>query len=317
MLETLRVLGAEEWDAALAGSRQPYRFSHRASAGVAFAAAFDSYEHTPCLAVFSDSTELLLPLVMVRRRWRRLEGRLGMPLSLEGTPISLAGRCEKAHLRALPAALGYPGVLQIHGGAGGSPPPVGRVTRGVTHVLDLRPGFESLWADSFGGKNRNSFRKAEREGVTAARCTDSESWATYAALYRQATTDWGYERPPYPDALFDALAACPDADLWLARHDDRVVAGAVLLRGSSDVLYWSGAMDRSAQRLAPVNLVLGHAIRRSCEEGLEYFDFGASSGLDGVDAFKRSFGAQPREYNDAELSRAAYRLTTHVLRSRS
>jgi hypothetical protein len=294
----------DQWDAALADSGHAYRFSHTARAGRALESAFPSYTWTPYRADFDDGTSALFPLVTVKRKLGPLSILLGMPLGLEGTPIPLAGRLEPPHLEALFRELNAHGALHVYGGAGGSPPALGEVMPAETHVLDLREGFEALWNGSFTAKNRNMCRKADKAGIVVADET-ATGGEDYYTLYETIARGW--ERDALPKDLFTALLGSGSAELWMARLDGRPAAGALLLRGSGDLLYWSGAMDREFGSLAPSNAVLRTAIQSACERGIEYLDFGASAGLAGVESFKRSFGASAREYIGIELTSRRHR----------
>jgi CelD/BcsL family acetyltransferase involved in cellulose biosynthesis len=260
---------------------------------------------------------MLLPVMHVKRRLAVLNMALCMPLSLEGTPLGLAEEPSAGHLHALRSALGDVGALTVHGGAGGSPACDGDCEAGETHTLDLRPGFDALWESSFSSKNRNSCRKAERAGVVVAEETNAEAAQSYRRLYEAATSAWGYDEPPYPPELFGALVDSGAAELWLARLEGRVIAGALLLRGSDDVLYWSGAMDREHQGVAPSNAVIRAAIESSCRRGFSYFDFGASGALTGVERFKTSFGAEARPFRSVTIASRAHRLASRVLALRA
>jgi Acetyltransferase (GNAT) domain len=307
-VEDLISLADEDWDKALAASGARFRFSHRAAAGRALEASYPSYRYEPYRVVYRDGTTILLPIIRVARRLSALTMMLGMPFGLEGTPITLRGQMTAAHIRSLFGALGGQGLLSVSGGSGGSPPAVGQVTPGVTHTLDLRPGFDALWATTFSGRCRNSCRKAENAGVGVElrREVTPKAADAYYRLYVAAARGWGYAEPPYPRALFDALLGSDTAELWLAHFDNRTIAGALLLRGSDDLLYWSGAMNRDFQRVAPSNAVLRAVIESACRRGIEVLDFGASRGLPGVEKFKLSFGAQARSYRSVALNSRAY-----------
>lgn len=307
-VEHLTRLGDDEWDACLSSSGHPFRFSHRAAAGRALEAADPSYRFEPFRADFADGTRALFPLVRSLRRLPSLTIAAGMPLGLEGTPIVLDGRLSAEHLHGLFQALGARGRLDVHGGAGGSPPSTGEVTSSVTHTLDLRLGFEALWNDCFSSKNRNKCRKAERAGVAVRRDSGPGAADRYYDLYSIATRSWGYSEPPYPRGLLRSLLDSEAAELWLAHHDGSPISGALLLLGSEDVFYWSGALNREFHSLAPSNAVIRAAIESACERGFTYFDFGASGRLTGVEKFKESFGAEPREYQSVRLSTRRYRL---------
>ncbi len=314
LVELVRVDPAG-WDEKLAGSGRPFRFTHGADAGRALEKGFPEYRFEPLEVGYADGTRLLFPLVTVERRLPALTLRLGMPLDWEGTPVAAEGSPTSGKLRALFSALGGRGALRIVGGTGGSPPGEGLAVRKRTsHVLDLEPGYETIWSESFSGKNRTSCRKAHSLGVEARRADGSAAWATYYGLYAAASRDWGHATPPYPASLVQALAESDRAELWLGYREERVVAGAILLAGSEDVFYWSGAMDREGGVPGATNEVLRAAIESSSARGYRSMDFGSSEGLPGVRRFKESFGARPTTAWSVEVSSPGYRFLEGALR---
>jgi hypothetical protein len=313
-VDALEPLPDGAWDTAVAGAGTAYRFSHRAVAGRAFETAYDEYAFEPYRVAYADGAVALVPLVRVRRRLAAMTMMMGMPLGLEGTPIAVEGSLEPGHIEGLFDALDACGRLTLHGGAGGSPPANGSAGQRTTSVLDLRAGFEAVWTDAFTSKNRNMVRKAEKRGLRIARETSQERADDYYDIYAAASQRWGYDAPPYPQALFRELVASGHTELWLAYDDDGPVSGALLLDGSDDLLYWSGATVPGKQALAPSNALLSETIRSACERGVAYLDFGASDGLPGVEKFKQSFGAQAREYQVTELRSFGYRILERLQR---
>jgi hypothetical protein len=307
-VDTLELLADSAWDAALEASDASYRFSHRAVAGRAFEAAYDEFTFEPYRVAYRDGAVALVPLVRIRRRLTAMTILMGMPLGLEATPVVLEGSLGPEHVQGLFGALDACGMLTLHGGAGGSPPLNGAAPQLTTHVLDLLSGFEAVWTGSFTSKNRNMVRKAEKNGLRIVRETGQEQADAYYDIYAAASARWGYEVPPYPRALFHALVASGHVELWLAHDDEGPVSGALLLGGSDDLLYWSGATVSGKQALAPSNALLSEAIKAACSRGVSYLDFGASEGLPGVEKFKQSFGAQAREYGYAEMRSLRYRV---------
>lgn len=315
-VEAVDELSDTQWDAALAATRSPFRFSHRSAAGRAFEHAFSSHTFRPCRVRYSDGVTALFPLVRVARHLRPLGMALGMPLGLEGTPLAVSGSLSSGHIRRLFEVL-EEGLLQVNGGAGGSPPEIGESVVGTTHLLDTRRDFETVWRNSFTDKTRNMCRKAERAGVVAAQESNPEGAEAYYALYTEGSRRWGYSEPPYPRALVESFVGSGFAELWLARLDGRPVAGALLLRGSHDLLYWSGAMDRNHRSVAPSNAVVRAALESACQSQIDYFDFGASGELSGVESFKRSFGASPCSYGNSCLSSWSHRQLERALRHKA
>jgi CelD/BcsL family acetyltransferase involved in cellulose biosynthesis len=314
-LSAVDLLDDEEWSDALEGSGEPIRGSHRAGVGRAFEVAFPSYRFVPLRVSDSDGAAALFPMVRVARRLPDLSMALAMPLGLEGTPIAVSGAITAAHVNALFAGLEDCGQLQLSGGSGSSPPAVGQVLHQVTHVLDLTRGFDELWQRSFSGKNRNMCRKAERAGVSITCESSTAAVAAYHKLYARASAEWGYTSPPYPPLLFDRLVSSGVAELWIARLNGAVIGGALLLRGSEDLLYWSGAMDRDHRGAAPSNALIRAAIEAGCGRGLSRFDFGASGPLAGVQSFKESFGATESRYTVSTLSTCRFRALSAIIRA--
>jgi hypothetical protein len=304
---SLELVGDADWDALVVQGGRPFRFSHRAVAGRALERAYPSYRYTPCHVRYSDGTSLLCPLVRIERRLDAMSMAVGMPIGLEGTPIVLEGEARGIHVEMLFKELENCGSLELFGGAGGSPPQVGQVQSLTTHALDLSAGFGAVWGESFTAKTRNMCRKAERGGVIAELDCSPAAVSGFASLHSKAAESWESGGPPRSDDLFATMLASGEAELWVARVEDRVIAGALLLRGSDDVCYWAGAMDRDYRAVAPSNAVLRAAIEHACESGINYLDFGASTGLPGVEAFKRSFGAKLREYHAVALASRRFR----------
>jgi hypothetical protein len=306
-VEEIAHLSDDDWDAAVSASQLPFRFSHRAAAGRAFETAYPSYRYEPCRVSYRDGTVALFPLVRVARRLPSLSMFLGMPLSWEGTPVVLAGELGPVHVEGLFRALGGRGQLTINGGLGGSPPAVGDRSPTGTHILDLQPGFDALWEGAFSPPCRNRCRKAESAGVTVRRGAPSEAREVYYGLYAAATREWGYEEPPYPRALFDALLESKAAQLWLAFVDESPIAGLITLQGSDDLYMFTSAMDRDHRQVAPANALERAVIETACEQGLSYYDLGGSLGIRSLEKFKESFGARPHESLSVQLSSPRYR----------
>ena len=192
---------------------------------------------------------------------------------------------------------------------------MGSAGESSTHVLELTPGYEALWENAFSGKNRNSCRKASRSGVAVRRTSSAKAATAYYRIYADATRQWGHDEPPYPKNLVEGLASSENADLWLAYIDDRAVAGALILKGTEDIFYWSGAMDRAHQSASPSNELLRAVLQWACERGYRYMDFGSSKGLPGVKKFKESFGARSVAVPVAEVTGRRHRALEGLLKA--
>lgn len=162
-----------------------------------------------------------------------------------------------------------------------------------TQILPLGAGFEEIVRKWTKG-HRSAVQKAMRSSVSVRRARSIEDWRGYYAVYRDSVRRWGESATSdYSFAIFEALFQLnsDDVALWLATHDEKIVAGAICLYANKQVSYWHGAALESYLDRRPVNLLLHEAIHDACNRQLECFDLGLSGGHEGVRAFKRSFGA--------------------------
>ena len=102
--------------------------------------------------------------------------------------------------------------------------------------------------------------------------------------------------PPQPFSFFRAvqrhLLAAGHGTLFLARHNDRPVAGVLCLRFGNHVVYKYGASDDHGRDLRANHRAMWEAIRHYAATGATTFDFGRSSlSNEGLRRFKAGWGA--------------------------
>jgi hypothetical protein len=162
-----------------------------------------------------------------------------------------------------------------------------------TRALRLDEDLAGLRRRSSKG-HRSAASKAVREGVSVSIAAQQEDWHAFFGLYAESVARWGdAATSAYDESLLDIMRERDSGDiaLWLAFHDGVPVAGALCLYARRHVAYWLGAASRSAFPLRPVHLLMYEAIRHARESGREWFDFNPSGGHQGVDGFKKGFGA--------------------------
>ncbi len=180
---------------------------------------------------------------------------------------------------------------------------LGCLTVGETHALDLSIGFEEIYRGWTKGHS-SAARQARKAGVEIRTAETREDWESYYRVYEDSLKRWGENTTlVYAQYFFELLfqRASPNVRLWLAKYDGVVIAGALCFYSPSRVEYWHGAALSSHFELRPVHLLIYEAIKDAAERGLKWFDFNPSGGLEGVKAFKRSFGAAPLESNVLSL----------------
>jgi CelD/BcsL family acetyltransferase involved in cellulose biosynthesis len=321
MFVKLHPATAAHWEEQLRDSACDYALSQTFAFGEAIAQAYPEYAYAPQRAEFDDGTQALWPLMKLNSKLKFLRQFEAMPPALNGTPVVLRGTLTGQHMAALLEAL-RADRLQLNGGILDNPPHAagmaeqwpGEVSALSTHVLDLRGGWDSVWSQAFNDKVRNQCRTAWKKGVEVRVAREAAEFDTYYEIYADSTRRWGYATPPYPRALFQALAQLNGrgVELKLGCVDGQPIAGIILLRGRRSTLYWSGAMLKDFSKYSANNGLLEVAIREECERGAVNFDFGASGELDSVRKFKEQFGAVPAPYQSFSLQSARYQLTTRA-----
>jgi hypothetical protein len=171
----------------------------------------------------------------------------------------------------------------------------GVVAEDQTHALWLDDDFATI-EKRFARGHRSAIRAARKNGVTVSLATELQQWKSYYLAYEDSLRRWGARASPrYSWALFDELfrLASPGVRLWIAERDEELLAGALCFNTRSHICWWHGAAFESALHLRPMNLLLADVIREASAQSASWFDFNPSGGHDGVEQFKRRFGAVP------------------------
>ncbi|MGI0489516.1 lipid II:glycine glycyltransferase FemX [Pantanalinema rosaneae CENA516] len=177
-----------------------------------------------------------------------------------------------------------------------------------THTLDLKPGFNTLFKSQ--SSTVRKAKKASKAGVSVKVVQTREDWQEYYQVYQSSLERW-HSSSGYSWELFEIIQQLnsPNVKLWVAVYDDKIVCGALCFYSKHHVIYWHGCALEQYFELRPVNLMMLEMIRAACEQGYDWFDFNPSAGLQGVKAFKESFGAKPfpcpQVYVDTPIKRLA------------
>ena len=164
-----------------------------------------------------------------------------------------------------------------------------------TYLLNLDAGIEKIFKSWTKG-HKSATQQARKSGIHICEALSEDDWRSYFRVYQDSLRRWGHKATSnYPWSVFERLFSFKDKSikLWIAKHDDDVVAGALCLYSKHHVSYWHGAVLESSMPFRPVNLLMYSILQNACMSGFRWFDFGLSGGHEGVSSFKRSFGAQP------------------------
>ena len=174
------------------------------------------------------------------------------------------------------------------------------------HELDLRPGEQALFSGVHSSVRR-AIRKGESLGVVVQAI---ESEAGMRAYYRMhCWTRRKHGVPPqtwgFFSNIYHHLVSNGAATVLLAKHADRIIAGAVFLRHGARAVYKFGASYPAGLACRANNLVMWQAIKELVKSGAERLHFGRTSvNNEGLRRFKVGWGASEHllDYYKYDLS---------------
>lgn len=256
----------------------------------------ETYRYVPRYFVSTDQGRLvtLLPLMEIRSVFTGCRA-VSLPFSDCCCPLMAAGNrledtlnevvdhgCKAGwryiELRALPNAPDAWPVFKEYFG----------------HVLPLGPNPDDLMGN-LKRMRRQNIRTAIEHDVRVELANTLDGMRTFYRLHCQTRRRHGI--PPQPLAFFDNLCghlvAKGLADVWLARHEGRPVAGAVCLTCGGRVMMKYDASDWAVRCLDANPLLLWRAIEHYCRRGFTHFCFGRTDqDNEGLRRFKSRWGTE-------------------------
>ncbi len=161
----------------------------------------------------------------------------------------------------------------------------------VCMLLPLAADPEAMWT-GLNFKMRNHVRKAEKSGLTAVE-GGLELLDDFYAVYTTRLRELG--TPAFGRGVMkEMLEAFPGhARLFAVRLGAQTLAAGITttFRGVIEIPYAASLSEFN--KLAPNNLLYWTILRRSCEQGLQAFDFGRCTVDSGTFQFKKQWGAEP------------------------
>lgn len=143
-----------------------------------------------------------------------------------------------------------------------------------TVVVNLEPSEAELLA-GFHSKTRYNIRLAERKGVTveAAELTEETMRLMYGLMASSQERGGYYMRPyRYFERAWRAYAAAGSGQLFLARYEDTVLAGAFVTYLGQKALYKDGGSMREHRETQPMSLLQWEAMRWLKGRGVTRYD---------------------------------------------
>lgn len=314
---SLRLISEAAWWEHIGNLRGIYYFQTPAWSR-AIETAYADHFSRPAIFTDSDGNDFILPLIEKRKALGAYKALFSLPFCTYGGPIPYTDK--QAVWDELSEALLRKKAQQIFldlGPAERFPELNGFETSPETepaHILDLSPGFDALWENSFAGRQRTGVRKAVKEGLDVERHFSGKAMNIFADFFADNFAEKGRKRvytKKFHGALMDTSRE-KAVSVYLASQDGETIAAIVILSWSDTVFYWASAYKPGCRAGGANNLLLNQAIKDACAEGRRVFNFGRSTGLSGVMKFKASFGTNPVETRSLLHQSAGYRTVKKI-----
>jgi hypothetical protein len=160
------------------------------------------------------------------------------------------------------------------------------------HRLDLQPSLDELFRALHKDSIQRKVRRAEREALVYE--TGRSASLVQAFYDLQLITRRRHQLPPQPLAWFRTLTDCLGGriSISIAAKEGVPVAGIVVLRHGTTLVYKYGASDARHHNLGAMPFLFWHAIREGKTAGFRLLDLGRSdSDNEGLITFKDRLGA--------------------------
>lgn len=196
----------------------------------------------------------------------------------------------------------------------------------LAHVLDLRLGFDHLWA-KFRSSTRAQIRKAEHAGLDVESGSEPHLVEAFHGLLMRSVDRWARQqneplalarwrarrRDPIDKFNRIAKALGPACQFRVAYHRGEPAA-AILVLQERNAHYTRGAMDERLAVPTSANSLLHRlAIEAACDAGCTTYHMGETAAGGTLARFKEQFGAVATPYAEYTFER----LPLHWMKDRA
>ncbi len=179
------------------------------------------------------------------------------------------------------------------------------------HVLELKGKSKEEIEVNYPGTLKRNIKTALKSNMKVERIETKEEVAQFYQLYLSSMKRKS-ALVKYPLGLFYKIfeLLVPNfADILFVKHQNRPIAGIVIIYSKDTAHYFHGGSDSDYLSLRPNDLLFHRAIQIAHQKGKSYFDFlGSSKKMSGLIRFKAKWGAEKEivlnYHRDTSKSRA-------------
>src|ERR1700737_2063896 len=157
-------------------------------------------------------------------------------------------------------------------GASGPPPPPHPIQHQATWLVDISGGDEAMMR--LKESTRRNIRAGIKQGITVEASEASAAMDSFYELLQEtaAREQFTIRSRAYYQDLLSLFRERGQAAVYLARHEERLLAGAVMLFFGSKLIYLYGGTRTDAKDLKPGYLLHWRAIEDAQRRGCTTYD---------------------------------------------
>ena len=180
-----------------------------------------------------------------------------------------------------------------------------------THLLSVEGMTEEKLWNGYKKRVRRDVRRAEKSGIHLEEIRSPNEIDEIFDLYHQtmrrniAYTTWTRQSL---FSIYENLVKAGKAKMILAKKDEKMIAGIILLFSEDIVYYFFSASSEKYFQYCPNDFLVHHAICLAIQKGKKYFDLMTSKDDDtALMNFKEKWGAQRHPFYFYEKSLSSFR----------
>ncbi len=220
----------------------------------------------------------------------------GGPLPLKKSIDGRAFRKELATFFDIPFKISlHPEIPSFFKDFGLKEPDSERDSYFIEYINDRR---KEMIFSSFRKTLRHSIRKAEEQSLEFRRCREKEELRDFYNLYLKAAQR--HRTIPYPFSFFEYfmnhtlsnVGGGEGAEIAVAGHKGRIIAGSVFLYYGKYVHYFINASDERFKDLGANYGILWHKVKENLRGERQIFDLGGTRRDSALEVFKKGWGTK-------------------------
>jgi hypothetical protein len=150
---------------------------------------------------------------------------------------------------------------------------------------------------SFRKTLKHSIKKAENEKIKLEKCKNQNDLRLFYNLYLKNIQR--HKTIAYPFSFFKYFLNSSNAEIILAKYENKIIAGSVFLFYDKFVHYFLNASDYNYRNKKSSYLILWNQIKNCLQKQHKIFDLGGTGRNSQLEVFKRGWGT--RKYTIFEL----------------